>query len=159
LCLTNFSSQNQSQRSITPAEQEEIRHAFSLFDSEGTGDISIKELREALEDGSERSQHILRQLPKTEFGRLTEEEFTVLLTQRNDDDDNSVDDMERIFTMFDKEKKGYISVADLKRIAEELGESMSPAELKEMIDRASASPGGKVNLEDFSSIMTKQLWA
>jgi Ca2+-binding EF-hand superfamily protein len=130
-----------------------------LFDSEGTGSISIKELREALEDGSERSQHLLSQLPKT-GGRLSQEEFTVLLTQRQDDEShNNVDDMERIFIMFDKEKKGYIGVADLKRIAQELGESMSPAELKEMIDRASAAPGGKVNLEDFSNIMTKKLWA
>lgn len=111
-----------------------------------------------MDDGSERSQQLLSQLPKTEFGRLSQEEFTTLLTQRQNDDSN-VDDMERIFTMFDKENKGYIGVADLKRIAEELGESMSPAELKEMIDRASAASGGKVNLEDFSNIMTKKLWA
>lgn len=154
----SFLSSKQSQRSPTQAEQEEISHAFSLFDSEGIGSISIKELREALDDGSERSQTILSQLEdhKSNNGRLTEEEFTALLTQRHDDE---IDDMERIFMMFDKEKKGHISVADLKRIAEELGESMSELELKEMIERASAKPGGRVNLQDFSNIMTKKLWA
>mmetsp|Transcript_16611 Transcript_16611/g.27531 ORF Transcript_16611/g.27531 Transcript_16611/m.27531 type:complete len:156 (+) Transcript_16611:69-536(+) len=154
-----------SQRSVTQAEQDEIRHAFSLFDTEGTGSISIKELREALDDGTQRSQVILSQLPASsnggseDDGRLTEDEFTTLLTQRHDDINNELDDMERIFMMFDKEKKGYIGVSDLKRIAEELGEAMNEAELKEMIDRASAVPGGKVNLEDFSNIMTKKLWA
>ena len=111
-----------------------------------------------MEDGSERSVLLLSQLAadnNDNDGYLTFKEFTKLLTQRPDDDD--VDDMTRMFRLFDKEKKGYIEVTDLKRIAAELGENMTDAELREMIDRA-ASQRGKVYLEEFTSVMTKQLY-
>ena len=42
----------------------------------------------------------------------------------------------KVFRLFDANERGYISTDDLSRVARELGESMTPAELKEMIDRA-----------------------
>jgi centrin-1 len=155
----------QTLRSITPSEEEVIRHAFQLFDTEGVGRVSVKEVREALEEGgSERAKSLLKCLPQDgkEGGSayLTLNEFIALLTQRqNDDDDDTVDDMTRMFRLFDKDRKGYIEVKDLKRIAVELGESMTEMELREMIDRGSTPGKGKVTLEEFTAIMTKKLWS
>lgn len=81
---------------------------------------------------------------------LNLEEFSKLLTQRHDDELN---DMERMFVMFDTGKKGYISLEDLQRIAGELGETMTTEELQEMI-----GDSGRVNLEQFTTIMNKNLW-
>mmetsp|Transcript_10793 Transcript_10793/g.15907 ORF Transcript_10793/g.15907 Transcript_10793/m.15907 type:complete len:98 (-) Transcript_10793:651-944(-) len=86
---------------------------------------------------------------------LSLEEFTELLTYRQN---SELDDIHRIFQLFDVDKKGCIEIRDLKRVTNDLGEnSMTDMELQEMIDRAS-SRGGRVSLEDFTSIMNRKLW-
>lgn len=158
----------QTLRSITSAEEEVIRHAFQLFDTDGVGQVSVQEIREALEEGgSERARSLLKCLPKGDDKQeggsayLTLNEFISLFTQRlnDDDDDDAVDDMTRMFRLFDKDRKGYIEMTDLKRIATELGESMTEMELREMIDRGSSHEQGKVTLEEFTAIMTRKLWS
>jgi len=67
----------------------------------------------------------------------------------------SREDMAKIFNLFDVEKTGYISLNQLKRVARELGETMSDAELLEMIERASSRDDGLVSLDDFCNILSK----
>jgi len=55
--------------------------------------------------------------------------------------------------------KGKISHRDLKRVAHELGETMSDAELLEMIERADTDNDGEINFEEFYSIMVKKQFA
>lgn len=47
---------------------------------------------------------------------------------------------------------------NLRRVAKELGETMSADELKEMLERA-ASNGDEITFEDFFFIMTKKTFA
>jgi Ca2+-binding EF-hand superfamily protein len=57
--------------------------------------------------------------------------------------------------MFDTDGKGYISLADLKRVVQDLGDtSITAAELEEMITFAQGdSHTGKVTLEQFVQMM------
>ncbi len=64
----------------------------------------------------------------------------------------------RIFQLFDDESSGTINVHNLRRVAKELGETMSAEELKEMLERA-ASNGDEITFEDFYFIMTKKTFA
>jgi Ca2+-binding EF-hand superfamily protein len=128
------------------------------LDSEGKGRVSVQDVRDALQDGSERAAVLLQQLaPLHDEDTLTLTEFTSLVTKRYDDGGDA-DDMTRMFRLFDKDKKGYIELKDLKRIAAELGENMTDAELREMVDRGSNQARGKVTLEEFTTIMNKKLW-
>jgi Ca2+-binding EF-hand superfamily protein len=66
-----------------------------------------------------------------------------------------------VFDLFDVDRKGYITIEDLERIALELGEhDMTREELTEMIERAQTklSNKGKVTLEDFIKMMTLNLF-
>ena len=64
----------------------------------------------------------------------------------------------RIFELFDTDKQGSINVHSLKKVAKELGETMSESELREMLERA-ASNGEEISFEDFYFIMTKKTFA
>ena len=70
----------------------------------------------------------------------------------------SKDGIARIFDLFDDDKSGNINIHNLRRVAKELGETMSPDELKEMLERA-ASNGDEISFEDFYFIMTKKTFA
>jgi len=70
----------------------------------------------------------------------------------------SRDGIARIFDLFDDDKSQAINIQNLRRVAKELGETMSAEELKEMLERA-ASNGDEISFEDFYFIMTKKTFA
>ncbi len=67
----------------------------------------------------------------------------------------SKEGINRIFDLFDDDKSGSINLSNIRRVAKELGETMSLDELKEMLSRA-ASNGEEITREDFYKIMTKR---
>ena len=64
----------------------------------------------------------------------------------------------RIFELFDDDRSATINIHNLRRVAKELGETMSADELREMLERA-ASNGEEITFEDFYFIMTKKTFA
>ena len=62
----------------------------------------------------------------------------------------------KVFNLFDDDGTGKISLRNLKRVAKELGETMTEAELVEMIERADADQDGEISPDEFFSIMTKK---
>lgn len=63
--------------------------------------------------------------------------------------------MLKAFRLFDEDNTGKISLKNLKRVARELGETMTDDELQEMIDEADRDGDGEINEEDFIRIMKK----
>ena len=61
----------------------------------------------------------------------------------------------KAFRLFDDEEKGKISFRNLKRVAKELGETMTDEELMEMIEEADRDGDGEINEEEFLRIMKK----
>lgn len=60
--------------------------------------------------------------------------------------------------MFDTHKQGKITIDELKVVAEDLGEEMSPDELEKMFKKADLDDDGFVTPEDFYNIMTGKVY-
>ena len=137
----------------------EIKEAFDLFDTDDKGFINPKELKDAMQSLGldERSKIIYEMISNIdeETDRLDFREFLDLMTARMSEKD-SREDIKKVFKLFDEDSKGYITVANLKRVSKELGEGMDDIELQEMIERADADGDGRVTFEDFYNIMTKK---
>ena len=61
----------------------------------------------------------------------------------------------KAFSLFDDDGTGKISFKNLKRVARELGESLTDEELQEMIDEADRDGDGEINQDEFMRIMLK----
>ena len=148
---------------LTEDEIEEIREAFNLFDTDGSGMIDPKELKAAMTSlGFESKNPVIFAMiadldtPENASG-INFEHFLDSITAKLGNKETK-DGISRIFDLFDDDKSGFINVHNLRRVAKELGETMSGDELKEMLERA-ASNGEEISFDDFYFIMTKKTFA
>mmetsp|Transcript_14046 Transcript_14046/g.12019 ORF Transcript_14046/g.12019 Transcript_14046/m.12019 type:complete len:175 (+) Transcript_14046:97-621(+) len=148
---------------LTEDEILEIKEAFDLFDTDGGGSIDPKELKAAMvslgfEAKNQTIYQMISDLDADGSGAIDFKEFLDMMTARMSDKDTR-EDIDKVFRLFDDEKSGSISIKNLRRVAQELGETMDDAELNEMIERADSNGDGLVTLDDFYNIMTKKTFA
>ena len=101
---------------------------------------------------------MIADLDKDGSGSVDFEEFLDLMTGTLGGKDTK-EDIKKVFGLFDDDRTGFITLSNLKRVANELGETMSDAELLEMIDRADHDQDGKISSEEFYNIMTQKTFA
>nr|QDO16204.1 centrin 2 [Lingulodinium polyedra]QDO16206.1 centrin 2 [Lingulodinium polyedra] len=144
---------------LTEDEIDEIREAFNLFDTDGSGTIDPAELKAAMRSlGFETKNPTIFQMiadldqDGTPIGF---EDFLDAITAKLGDRETR-EGIYKIFALFDDDKTGGISLKNLKRVSKELGETMTEDELREMIERADSDGDGVITPEDFYNIMTKK---
>merc|ERR1719510_1489641 len=87
-------------------------------------------------------------------GEIDFEEFLRMMTKKMLNKDPK-EEMKLIFRFFDDDDTGKISIANLRRVAEEAGERMSDRALQEMIEEADQDGDGEVNEEEFFRILRR----
>ena len=90
---------------LTEDEIEEIKEAFDLFDTDGSGSIDPRELRAAMQSlGFEAKNQTIYQmitdLDKNKSGNIDFEEFLDMMTARMSDRDTR-EDINKVFRLFD----------------------------------------------------------
>ena len=145
---------------LTEDEMNELRQAFDLFDTDGNGAIDPKELKAAMQSlGFETKNQIMYDIisnfDKDGDKNMDFEQFLDVMTSRISGNDTK-EDVQKVFNLFDDDKTGYITLQNMKRVAKDLGETMSDAELLEMIERADTDQDGQISPSEFYSIMTKK---
>merc|ERR1719222_1460021 len=143
-------------------QKAEIKEAFDLFDTDGTGTIDAKELKVALralgfEPKKEELKKLVSDLDKSSSsssqGTLDFNEFLEIMTAKMSEKD-SKEQIQKAFQLF-KGPTGKISFEDLRAVAKELGEGMSDEELMEMIKEADKDEDNEVSEEEFMRIIRK----
>ncbi|XP_034453420.1 caltractin [Hippoglossus hippoglossus] len=144
---------------LTEEQKQEIREAFELFDTDGSGFIDVKELKVAMralgfEPKKEEIKKMIGEVDKGGTGRVSFVDFLSVMTQKMVEKD-SKEEILKAFRLFDDDETGKISFKNLKRVAKELGENLTDEELREMIDEADRDGDGEVNQQEFLRIMKK----
>ncbi|KAJ3232987.1 Centrin-1 [Chytriomyces hyalinus] len=150
---------NANEHNLTPDQKQEIREAFDLFDTDGSGTIDVKELKVAMralgfEPKKEEIKKMIETVDKSGSGTIDFNEFLELMTAKMAEKD-SREEIRKAFRLFDDDETGRISFKNLKRVAKELGENLTDEELQEMIDEADRDGDGEINEDEFFRIMRK----
>jgi Ca2+-binding EF-hand superfamily protein len=148
---------------LTEQEIDEIREAFNLFDTDGSGTIDPNELKEAMkslgfDNKNQTVYQMISDIDKDGKGYINFDEFLDALTVQMSSSD-SKEDILKVFNLFDDDQTGYITLSNLKRVSKELGETMTDAELLEMIERADADQDGQISPDEFYAIMSKKAFS
>ncbi|CAI0430030.1 unnamed protein product, partial [Linum tenue] len=144
---------------LTQQKKQEIKEAFDLFDTDGSGTIDAKELNVAMralgfEMTEEQINQMIADVDKDGSGSIDFDEFVHMMTAKIGERDTK-EELMRAFRILDNDKNGKISVDDIKRIAKELGESLTDREIQEMVDVADQDRDGEVNIEEFLRMMRR----
>ncbi|KAJ6818510.1 polcalcin Jun o 2 isoform X1 [Iris pallida] len=137
----------------------ELERVFSKFDSNGDGKISAEELAAifaTLGDGEPLTDEELRRMmaeaDSDGDGFISLDEFVDLNTLRVDPT-AALEDLRHAFSMFDLDRNGSISAEELARVLRSLGEGVSVAQCRKMIDGVDKDGDGMVNFEEFKVMM------
>uniref|UniRef100_A0A7S3T4P0 EF-hand domain-containing protein n=2 Tax=Choreotrichia TaxID=141411 RepID=A0A7S3T4P0_9SPIT len=136
----------------------EIEDSFELFDKDGTGVIDTDELWVALRAlGSEPKKSEIKALvgevDVDGTGQIDFDGYLKIILNKLAERPSKID-IEKAFRLFDGGAKGEVCAADLRRIADQIGEQISDEEIAEMIKEADSSGTGAVNLDEFIKIVT-----
>uniref|UniRef100_F1LFW9 Calmodulin-2/3/5 n=1 Tax=Ascaris suum TaxID=6253 RepID=F1LFW9_ASCSU len=107
----------------------EIREAFSVFDRDGDGRITVDELGAVMDSlGEHPSESELRRMI-SEFdedgnGTIEMDEFLRLMARKARKTEAEEYELRRVFREFDKDSDGFISVEDLRSIMSHHGKSI-----------------------------------
>eukprot|EP00041_Stephanoeca_diplocostata_P011360 m.187391 g.187391 ORF g.187391 m.187391 type:complete len:188 (-) comp18505_c1_seq10:851-1414(-) len=133
-------------RELSEEQRAEISEAFELFDSNKDGKLDYYELKVALralgfDVKKLEVQRMLREFDQDGDGLISEDSFRIAVTDRVLDR-NPIEEVSKAFKLFDEDGTGMISVANLRRVARELGENMTDDELQAMISEFDSSNKG-----------------
>merc|ERR1712099_121037 len=155
-----FRAENYARPGLSEDEVEEIKEAFDLFDNDNSGAISVNELTSAMQSLGFDVKHavvynMVADLDSDGSGEIEFGEFLDVMCAKITDK-NTMEEIDRVFKLFDKDRNGTLEADDLSRVCKELGEEMSEEDVREVIQRADLDGDGVVGLQDFYNVLTKK---
>merc|ERR1712071_311631 len=150
--LVSFSNLPEKLRKM-PASTDELREAFTMFDKNGDGCISGKEIGKVMQSLGQNPTNaeikdMINDIDTDGNGVIDFPEFVTLMEARMKQVD-TCDEIREAFRIFDRDGNGFISAEELKSLMTSLGEKLTEKEVNEMIREADVDGDGRVNYEEF----------
>ncbi|CRG96113.1 centrin-4, putative [Plasmodium gallinaceum] len=149
--------ENNKEFTINEDIEKEICECFSLFDTNKCGYIDIREFYFALKSlglnfKKEEVKNLFLQIKKSTDDKLNFDEFFHVASQNIHKRYND-EEIEQIFSLFDPNDTGKITLHSLKKVCEDIGENISDNELNNMIEYADKNNDKVIDKEEFKKIL------
>lgn len=143
---------------LTEAEIADYQEAFSLFDEDDSGTITIKELESVMTSLGQNSteaglQNLINDVDIDGDGILDFNEFLMLMVDKSKYV-NKEYELIQAFRVFDRDGNGFIIPDELKNVMASVGGKLSDGEVTEMIREADIDGDFQINYEEFVAMMT-----
>eukprot|EP01121_Diplochlamys_sp_Union-15-3_P010048 TRINITY_DN2777_c0_g1_i1.p1 TRINITY_DN2777_c0_g1~~TRINITY_DN2777_c0_g1_i1.p1 ORF type:complete len:150 (+),score=46.84 TRINITY_DN2777_c0_g1_i1:53-502(+) len=142
---------------LTEEQIAEFKEAFSLFDKDGDGAITTKELGTVMRSLGQNPteadlEEMIKEVDQDKSGTIDFPEFLTMMAKQMKNEDTE-EEIREAFKVFDKDGNGFISAAELRHVMTNLGEKLSEEEVDEMIKEADVDNDGQINYEEFVKMM------
>lgn len=143
-------------------QQTELKRVFQMFDRNGDGRITKKELSDSLENLGIfiPDNELARMIQKVDVngdGCVDVDEFGILYQSimEEEEEEDEEGDMKEAFNVFDRNGDGYITVDELKSVLASLGlkQGRTSEDCKRMITKVDVDGDGMVNYKEFRQMM------
>lgn len=137
-----------------------IKQAFSLFDKNGDGKITTKELGTVMESLGENPteaelKEMISEVDTDGSGTIEWSEFLKMMKERKKEGEFNEEELRDVFKVFDKDNSGFISASELKEVSSKLGRNLTDEDVKEMMKETDLDEDGKISYEEFVKLMNK----
>ncbi|XP_793110.3 calmodulin-alpha [Strongylocentrotus purpuratus] len=144
---------------LTEEQIEEYKEAFAIFDKNGDGIITTKELGEVMTSFGESPNEgelrdMVNEIDVDGNGEIDFADFLSLMA-RPITDANTEQEIKEAFREFDKDGDGFISVTEFRYAMSTIADTLTEEELEEMIEEADAHGDGQINYEDFAKTIAE----
>jgi calmodulin len=153
-------SEGINMENLTDEQVAEFKEAFSLFDRDGDGKITSKELGTVMRSLGQNPteaelQEMINEVDTDGNGTIDFPEFLKMMAKKMHDTDTE-EEIREAFKVFDKDGNGLISAAELRHVMTNLGEKLTDEEVDEMIREADVDGDGQINYDEFVRMMVSK---
>jgi calmodulin len=138
---------------LSPEQIAEFREAFNIFDRDGDGRITVKELGTSMRAlGQNPSEEELEaMIAEVDVNGSRTIEFSEFLDMMGKQllEKSIEEEVRDAFAAFDKDKDGRITAAELTHIMKNIGEPLPQEDIDEMIAEADINKDGNIDYGDF----------
>lgn len=131
----------------------ELREAFAIFDKDGDGTITAKELGEVMRSigqapSDEDLRMMIREVDADGNESIDFAEFVTLMVRKMKARDRDAE-LRAIFELFDEDGSGTISALEIAQIMRNLGEKVTDEEVKTMIRAVDRNGNMEIDYDEF----------
>merc|ERR1712117_97860 len=135
----------------------EFKEAFDEFDTDGSGTISPDELLGVLRAMGQNptEDELLNLVLEVDIdgnGTIEFEEFINMMMKKAGEVDEEAD-LREAFKIFDRDKDGFISMKELKKVCSMLGTMLTKEELDQFMAEADKDGNGKLDYDEFCKML------
>mmetsp|Transcript_4909 Transcript_4909/g.12229 ORF Transcript_4909/g.12229 Transcript_4909/m.12229 type:complete len:151 (-) Transcript_4909:199-651(-) len=145
---------------FTGDQIEEFKEAFALFDRDNSGTITADELGVIMKSlgknpTDDELDAMIAEVDEDGSGEIEFPEFLALMAKKLQAAD-SIEEMREAFQVFDRDKSGSVTAAELKHVMNNLGEIVTDDEVEEMIREADEDGDGELSFDDFLQFIRRK---
>jgi len=142
------------ERKLTEEDIADLKETFQMFDKDAGGTISMKELQGVLQKlGTSVTDSELRDMinsvDENNDGEIDFDEFLGMMKKMPD----SENELKDAFAVFDVNKDGTTSKAELDRILRKFGQKLTSQELSAVMAEVDSNGDGEIDFDEFKQAM------
>jgi calmodulin len=146
---------------LTADQLAELKEAFSMFDKDGDGTITLSELSSVMRTLGQKPtedelQIMLSSVDTNQNGVIDFDEFLELMRNHfyGDGEEPSAEaELLEAFRIFDRNGDGFITEEELRQALLNLGERLTGEQIKDMLNAADKDGNGLIDYSEFVAMM------